>query len=79
MLTKSSLGEGEKIVAEDIAEQVLKIAKYYQEQYEKINNQLLNINELINEYLEIVKNYNDFEEKVDADIRAEFKFNLQVR
>ena len=79
MLTKSSWGEGEKIVAEDIAEQVLKIAKYYQEQYEKINNQLLNINELISEYLEIVKKYNEFEEKVDADIRAEFKFNLQVR
>ena len=79
MLTKSSWGEDEKIIADNIAEQVLNIAKYYQTQYEKINNQLFSINELLNEYFEIVKRYNEFEEKVDADIRAEFGLNLTLR
>jgi hypothetical protein len=79
MLTKSSWGEDEKIIADNIAEQVLNVAKYYQTQYEKINNQLFGINELLNEYFEIVKRYNEFEEKVDADIRAEFGLNLTQR
>ena len=79
MLTKSSLLRDEKTICEDIAKQVLDVARYYQTQFEKLNNQLFKIDEYLQKMDAIVNEYNAFYETVDADIRQEFDMNLTTR
>ena len=79
MVTQTSWGEGSDIVADDLAEQVAKSAEYYLIQYEKLDAQIKNINKYIEEFCEIVNKYNEFENKVDANISDEFNFILQLR
>lgn len=78
-IAESSFGEGESIVASNIDEKMLEVSAYYNQQYQKLNNQLSALDEYLKEFQEIVNKYNAFEEKVDADIRAEFNLNLTSR
>ena len=78
-LTKSSLLRDDKTICEDIASQVLEVAKYYQTQFEKLNNQLFKIDEYLQKMDSIVNEYNAFYETVDANIRQEFNMNLTTR
>lgn len=79
MLTKTSWGDGSDIVADDIAEKIAKRAQYYLNYYNELDAQIKNINNYIKEFCEIVAKYNEFENKINADIRQEFQFNLQSR
>lgn len=76
LLCKNTLTE-ENILRDDMQEEVLKTAKYYQLEYEKLNNQLFLINDILKEFKEIATKYNEFEEKINFDIRKEFYLNLQ--
>ena len=76
MLTKSSILEDRNIICDDIGEQLLKVAEYYEKKYNSITEQLKNINNTIEKYKSIIELLNNFTESVDSDIRAEFKFNV---
>lgn len=76
MLTKSSILEDRNIICDDISEKLLKVAEYYEKKYDKITEQLKNINETIEKYKSIIESLNNFTDGVDSDIKAEFKFNV---
>lgn len=75
-LTKSSILEDRLTICEDIANQIVEVAKYYQRQYEKLNNQLFDLDNILKEYKEIVNKANEFTNSVQSDIKAEFKMIL---
>lgn len=76
MLTKSSILEDRNIICDDIGEQLLKVAYYYERKYNNITEQLKNITDTIEKYKSIIESLNNFTDNVDSDIRAEFKFNV---
>lgn len=76
MLTKSSILEDRNIICDDIGEQLLAVAAYYERKYNKITEQLKNINDTIEKYKSIIESLNNFADSVDSDIREEFKFNV---
>ena len=76
MLTKSSILEDRNIICDDISEQLLAVAAYYERKYNNITEQLKNINETIEKYKSIIESLNNFTDSVDADIKAEFNFNV---
>lgn len=76
MLTKSSILEDRNIICEDIGEQLLKVADYYERKYNNITEQLKTIDETIEKYKSIIEALNNFTDGVDSDIRGEFKFNV---
>lgn len=76
MLTKSSILEDRNIICDDINEQLLKVAYYYERKYNSITEQLKNISETIEKYKSIIESLNNFTDSVDSDIKAEFKFNV---
>lgn len=76
MLTKSSILEDRNIICDDINEQLLKVADYYERKYNEITEQLKTINETIEKYKSIIESLNNFTDGVDSDIKAEFKFNV---
>ena len=76
MLTKSSILEDRNIICDDINEQLLKVADYYERKYNNITEQLKTINETIEKYKKIIESLNNFTDNVDSDIKAEFKFNV---
>lgn len=76
MLTKSSILEDRNIICDDISEQLLKAAEYYEKKYNNITEQLKNINETIEKYKSIIESLNNFTDGVDSDIKAEFNFNV---
>lgn len=76
MLTKSSILEDRNIICEDIDKQLLSVAEYYERKYNKITEQLKNINDTIEKYKKIIESLNNFADGVDSDIREEFKFNV---
>lgn len=76
MLTKSSILEDRNIICEDIGEQLLSVAEYYERKYNNITEQLKNINDTIEKYKSIIESLNNFTDSVDSDIRAEFQFNV---
>lgn len=76
MLTKSSILEDRNIICDDIGEQLLAVADYYERKYNKITEQLKTINETIEKYKSIIESLNNFAEDIDSDIREEFKFNV---
>lgn len=75
-LTKSSILVDRLTVCEDIAKQVVEVARYYQQQYEKLNNQLFDLDNILKEYKEIINKANEFTDSVQSDIKAEFKMYL---
>lgn len=76
MLTKSSILEDRNIICDDISEQLLKVAEYYERKYNNITEQLKNINETIEKYKSIIEPLNNFTKDIDSDIKAEFKFDV---
>ena len=76
MLTKSSILEDRNIICNDINEQLLKVAEYYEKKYNNITEQLKNINDTIEKYKSIIDSLNNFADGIDSDIREEFKFNV---
>lgn len=76
MLTKSSILEDRNIICDDIGEQLLKVAEYYERKYNNITEQLKNINETIEKYKSIIESLNNFINDIDSDIKAEFKFDV---
>lgn len=76
MLTKSSILEDRNVICDDIGEQLLAVAAYYERKYNKITEQLKNINDIIEKYKSIIESLNNFTDIVNSDIRAEFKFNV---
>jgi hypothetical protein len=76
MLTKYSILENRNIICEDIAQQVLEQAKYYQTKYIKIQNQLFNLNEIIKDYKQKINDLNEFTDSIDSDIKSEFKMHI---
>ena len=76
MLTKSSILEDRNIICDDIGEQLLTVAAYYERKYNKITEQLKTINETIEKYKKIIESLNNFADGIDSDIRKEFKFNV---
>lgn len=76
MLTKSSILEDRNIICDDISEQLLKVADYYERKYNNITEQLKNINETIEKYKSIIESLNNFTNDIDSDIKAEFNFNV---
>ena len=76
MLTKSSILEDRNIICDDIEEQLLKVAEYYERKYNNITEQLKTIDETIEKYKSIIESLNNFTGGIDSDIRAEFKFNV---
>lgn len=76
MLTKSSILEDRNIICDDINEQLLKVAEYYEKKYNNITEQLKTIDDTIEKYKSIIESLNNFTDSVDADIRTEFKFNV---
>lgn len=76
MLTKSSILEDRNIICDDIGEQLLTVAGYYEKKYNKITEQLKSINDIIEKYKSIIDSLNNFADSIDSDIRAEFKFNV---
>lgn len=75
-LTKSSILEDRLTICEDIAAQIIEVAKYYQAQYEKLNNQLFDLDNILKEYKEVINKANEFTDKVQSDIKQEFKMIL---
>lgn len=75
-LENSSL-YNDKLIAGDVAEQVLKTAEYYKLNYERLNEQITKIDEILNEYKEIIERYNKFEHNIDSDILHEFGLRVQ--
>lgn len=75
-LTKSSILEDRFTICEDIAAQIIEVAKYYQAQYEKLNNQLFNLDNILKEYKEVINKANEFTDKVQSDIKQEFRMIL---
>lgn len=76
MLTKSSILNDCNTVCDDIAQQVLEQAKYYQAKYEKIQNQLFNLDEIIKDYKQKINDLNEFTDLIDSDIKSEFKMYI---
>lgn len=76
MLTKSSILEDRNIICDDINEQLIKVAEYYERKYNNITEQLKTIDETIEKYKSIIESLNNFTDSVDADIKAEFNFNV---
>jgi hypothetical protein len=76
MLTKSSILEDRNIICEDIASQIVEQAKYYQKKYETINNQLFKLDDIIEEYKELIGKLNKFTDSIDSDIKSEFKMYI---
>ena len=76
MLTKSSILEDRNIICDDINEQLLKVAEYYERKYNNITEQLKNINETIEKYKSIIESLNNFTNDIESDIKAEFKFDV---
>jgi len=75
-LTKSSILEDRLTIREDIASQIVEVAKYYQKQYEKLNNQLFELDNILKEYKDIINKVNEFTDSIQSDIKAEFKMVL---
>lgn len=76
MLTKSSILNDCNTVCDDIAQQVLEQAKYYQAKYEKIQNQLFSLDEIIKDYKQKINDLNEFTDLIDSDIKSEFKMYI---
>ena len=76
MLTKSSILNDCNTVCDDIAEQVLEQAKYYQAKYVKIQNQLFSLDEIIKDYKQKINDLNEFTDLIDSDIKSEFKMYI---
>lgn len=76
MLTKSSILNDCNTVCDDIAQQVLEQAKYYQAKYVKIQNQLFSLDEIIKDYKQKINDLNDFTDLIDSDIKSEFRMYI---
>lgn len=76
MLTKSSILNDCNTVCDDIANQVLEQAKYYQTKYAKIQNQLFSLDEIIKDYKQKINDLNEFTDLIDSDIKSEFKMYI---
>lgn len=75
-LTKSSILEDRLTICEDTANQIVEVAKYYQRQYEKLNNQLFELDNILKEYKDIINKVNEFTDSIQSDIKAEFEMIL---
>lgn len=75
-LTKSIMLSDCNTICEDIAQQIVEVAKYYQDKYVKIQNQLYSLDEIIKDYKQKIEDLNSFTDLIDSDIKAEFRMYI---